>query len=303
MNCLFESNEMASTYVKYRPGPPELIKEKAIKYLNESYHHDNQKYELLLDIGCGNGQATKAFAPLFKRSIGIDTSYNQIKLAKEFNENPSVEYKVGDAEQLDLEDKTVDLILVGQALHWFEHNNFFNECARVLKPTGCLVAFGYNITSVSCVDDINDPSYKKLEPESARLHSEFMNLCRFDKRIHFLLDGYTSILDKLPSKDKTLLNDISFHRKMTLDSYVKLESTTSGYHNHRNHFIEQCLKRDDKLTSAECNLIYSKKHDILKNQKDKLKTLWSKNDINDTDINVQVKINVPLLLARNLHKN
>jgi len=90
---------------------------------------------------------------------------------------------------------------------------------------------------------------------------------------------------------------------MTLDSYVKLESTTSGYHNHRNHFIEQCLKRDDKLTSAECNLIYSKKHDILKNQKDKLKTLWSKNDINDTDINVQVKINVPLLLARNLHKN
>ena len=34
MNCLFESNEMASTYVKYRPGPPELIKEKAIKNLN-----------------------------------------------------------------------------------------------------------------------------------------------------------------------------------------------------------------------------------------------------------------------------
>ena len=178
MNCLFESSEMASTYVKYRPGPPDIIKERAIKFLQENSNQNTEKFELLLDIGCGNGQATKVFAPFFERSIGIDTSYNQIKEAKEFNNDSTIEYKVGDAEQLGFKDQSVDLILVGQALHWFEHSKFFNECARVLKPNGCLVAFGYNIASVSCVDNLHDPNYEKFEPESARLHSEFMNSCR-----------------------------------------------------------------------------------------------------------------------------
>jgi SAM-dependent methyltransferase len=47
------------------------------------------------------------------------------------------------AEHCSLADGGADAICVAQALHWFDRSAFFAECARVLRPGGVLVAWGY----------------------------------------------------------------------------------------------------------------------------------------------------------------
>ncbi|GLC77487.1 hypothetical protein PLESTF_001941200 [Pleodorina starrii] len=38
----------------------------------------------------------------------------------------------------------VDLVTVGQALHWFRLEEFYLECRRILKPSGALAAWTYD---------------------------------------------------------------------------------------------------------------------------------------------------------------
>lgn len=52
-------------------------------------------------------------------------------------------FKQGYGEALPLEDNSVDVITVAQALHWFDPELFIKEVIRVLKKDGTLICFGY----------------------------------------------------------------------------------------------------------------------------------------------------------------
>ena len=95
---------------------------------------------LAWEPGCGSGQATRDLAPLFDRMLATDPSAAQIAQAH----GPSnVTFRVEPGEATSLGDGTADAICVAQALHWFDQPRFFAECARVLKPGGVLLAWGY----------------------------------------------------------------------------------------------------------------------------------------------------------------
>jgi SAM-dependent methyltransferase len=95
---------------------------------------------LAWEPGCGSGQATRDLAPLFDRVHATDPSAAQIAQAK----GPSnVSFNVEPGERTTLGDGTADAVFVAQALHWFDQSRFFAECARVLKPGGVLVTWGY----------------------------------------------------------------------------------------------------------------------------------------------------------------
>ena len=47
------------------------------------------------------------------------------------------------AENLNVEDGSVQLITVMTAVHWFDHPKFFAEGLRVLAPGGVMALFGY----------------------------------------------------------------------------------------------------------------------------------------------------------------
>jgi ubiquinone/menaquinone biosynthesis C-methylase UbiE len=55
---------------------------------------------------------------------------------------------VGLAEELATPTAAVDLVTVGQAIHWFDPPRFFAEVDRVLRPGGVLAAWGYNFLEV-----------------------------------------------------------------------------------------------------------------------------------------------------------
>ncbi len=55
-----------------------------------------------------------------------------------------VEALDGTAENIPLEDASVDVVTVGQAFHWFDAPTALAECARVLRPGG-LLAMLWNV--------------------------------------------------------------------------------------------------------------------------------------------------------------
>src|SRR5688572_4399775 len=59
------------------------------------------------------------------------------------DEAARVSVAVEPGERTALADGSVQLVAVAQALHWFDREAFFAECARVLAPGGVLAAWGY----------------------------------------------------------------------------------------------------------------------------------------------------------------
>lgn len=93
------------------------------------------------DVGTGNGQAAVALAEHFQSVFASDPSDRQIAQAAS---HPRVSYSVQPAEKTQFEDASFDAICVAQALHWFDHDRFYAEVRRVLRPGGLFVAFGYD---------------------------------------------------------------------------------------------------------------------------------------------------------------
>jgi ArsR family transcriptional regulator len=81
-------------------------------------------YDTVADLGAGEGTLSQLIAQRAKKVIAIDSSEKMVefgqKLAKE-NELPNLEYRLGDIESPPIDDSSVDLAILSQALHHAEH--------------------------------------------------------------------------------------------------------------------------------------------------------------------------------------
>jgi SAM-dependent methyltransferase len=91
----------------------------------------------VLDLGAGTGKLTVVVAGLGHRVTAVEPDPQM--LAELRSSLPSVPCHQAGAEQLPLPDASVDAVVVGQALHWFDQSRALPEIARVLRPGG---AFG-----------------------------------------------------------------------------------------------------------------------------------------------------------------
>lgn len=134
---------VANRYADFRPHyPPALFEYIATLVPQES---------LVWDCAAGNGQATVDLAARFARVIATDASREQLAAAQPL---PNAEYRVAPAEQSGLPDRSVDLLTVAQALHWFDLEPFYAEARRVLKPGGVLAVWAYGVDEVEG-DEVN----------------------------------------------------------------------------------------------------------------------------------------------------
>lgn len=103
--------------------------------------------KVIVDVGCASGLSAALFAARGARVVGIDISPELIaQAARNFPEYAiQIEFKVGDAEHLDLADASIDGCFFGGVLHHFpDRENVYADTARVLKPGGKLVAIEPN---------------------------------------------------------------------------------------------------------------------------------------------------------------
>jgi ubiquinone/menaquinone biosynthesis C-methylase UbiE len=128
---------VANRYADFRPHYPAAL----FDYLATLVPPNS----LVWDCAAGSGQATLDLAQRFDRVVATDASREQIASAMP---HPKVEYRVTPAERSGLPDKSVGLITVAQALHWFDLERFYAEARRVLSPGGVLAAWAYGINVV-----------------------------------------------------------------------------------------------------------------------------------------------------------
>jgi SAM-dependent methyltransferase len=93
----------------------------------------------VLDLAAGTGKLTRVIAETGARVTAVeplDEMRAQLQHAY-----PDVTALAGTAEQIPLDDDSVDAVLVGQAFHWFDVERALAEIDRVLRPGGVLGLF------------------------------------------------------------------------------------------------------------------------------------------------------------------
>jgi 2-polyprenyl-3-methyl-5-hydroxy-6-metoxy-1,4-benzoquinol methylase len=107
------------------------------KHRLTNYHQffvDNIKEgDRVLDIGCGNGALTFDLAQKAKEVIGIDLSYENIKIAKENYSAPNIEYIIGDAIKYNFNQR-FDVVVLSNILEHIENRVKFLQKIKTLAP-------------------------------------------------------------------------------------------------------------------------------------------------------------------------
>ncbi|KAG0487556.1 hypothetical protein HPP92_009651 [Vanilla planifolia] len=171
-------DKQSELYATARPDyPPEWFAKLAML----TTHH-----KLVWDVGTGNGQAAVCAAEHYDMVIATDVSEAQIRCATVHPKVRYVQTSVSTAAdelvRLLGGEGMVDLVIVAQAVHWFDLPFFYSVATRVLrKPGGVIAVWGYNDVEVSPVFD----SVFKL------FHAT--TLPYWDPRILFLFDAYRSL--------------------------------------------------------------------------------------------------------------
>jgi SAM-dependent methyltransferase len=132
-----------------------------------------------VDVGCGNGQAAVALGRHFEQVRAFDPSAAQLASVRA---HPRVSYALAPAECLPLPAASVDLLMVAQALHWFDFPRFFAEVQRVLKPDGRFCAVHYPLLRVAPWIDRQIESFERSivgpywPPERRHIDNAFCEL-------------------------------------------------------------------------------------------------------------------------------
>jgi SAM-dependent methyltransferase len=90
----------------------------------------------VLDLGAGTGKLTATLVALGAEGIAVEP--DPAMLTELRRALPAVRALPGSAEAIPLPDASVDAVLAGNALHWFDMNVAGPEMARVLAPGGIL---------------------------------------------------------------------------------------------------------------------------------------------------------------------
>ncbi len=139
-------------YAKYRPGyPPELF-----DFLNSLLPTKQAAW----DCGTGNGQVAYELAKTFDQVYATDISPAQIENAAAAG---NIFYSVQPAEQTNFPDRQFNLIIIAQAIHWFDFERFYSEVRRTAKTNAIIAVTGYGKMQVSPeLDEIIDNFYRNV---------------------------------------------------------------------------------------------------------------------------------------------
>ncbi|MEO0510510.1 MAG: metalloregulator ArsR/SmtB family transcription factor [Verrucomicrobiota bacterium] len=97
----------------------------------------------IADLGAGEGLLSQLLAKRAEQVVCVDNSAKMIEFGSELakkNGFSNLSYRLGDIEKIPLEDQSVDLALLSQALHHAQHpQKAVEEASRILKPGGQII--------------------------------------------------------------------------------------------------------------------------------------------------------------------
>jgi ArsR family transcriptional regulator len=95
---------------------------------------------VIADLGTGDGSFSLLLAQNATKVIAVDSSAKMIEFARDQAHRhhvKNVDYRLGDMEELPIDDRSVDLVFFSQSLHHALHpQHAIAEAARILRPGG-----------------------------------------------------------------------------------------------------------------------------------------------------------------------
>ena len=151
------------------------LREKAISFANPVPD------SLAADIGAGTGFMTEGLLQKEIRTIVIDQSSEMLEeLKKKFNYCTLINCRVGESENLPVEDNTVDYVFANMYLHHVPSpGKAIQEMVRILKPQGKLI-----------ITDLDAHNYRFLVEEQ---HDRWMGFQRNDVKKWFNAAGLEDV--------------------------------------------------------------------------------------------------------------
>lgn len=92
--------------------------------------------KVVLELGAGTGKLTRQLVDQGHAVFATEPDEAMLGVLRE--RVPEVSAKVATAEDIPANDRSVDVVVVAQAFHWFDHEVALAEIARILKPGGHL---------------------------------------------------------------------------------------------------------------------------------------------------------------------
>jgi len=119
-------SDRVEDYVKYRPHYPEVI----LSYLRDLYAF--APGWVVADIGSGTGISTELFLRFGNKVFAVEPNREmRLKGEELLSGYPGFVSVDGTAEATELADSSVDLIVAGQAFHWFDPVRTRTEFVRI----------------------------------------------------------------------------------------------------------------------------------------------------------------------------
>lgn len=166
-------SEHSAEYLHFRPDYPDALYDYLASLLTD--------HNLAWDVGTGNGQAAVKLADYFRDVIATDKSQEQLDVAYK---KSNVHYYCWPVDKTEIDEKSIDLITVAQALHWFDLDRFYREVRRVLKADGIIAVWCYSLC------DVEIPVNHLL----IKLYTDILGDAYWPKERRYLDEEYQTIL-------------------------------------------------------------------------------------------------------------
>ncbi|KAJ4417485.1 trans-aconitate methyltransferase 1 [Gnomoniopsis sp. IMI 355080] len=149
-NLYSEPSFNHASYASFRPTYPASLYRMILTYheAQKPKQSNGDRHGALLDLGCGPGLVSQALAPHFTKVVAVDPSPGMVAQARQLTmTTPNLTVHQASAEDLSfLPASSVDLVVAGEAAHWFDYPRAWPELARVVRQggDGSLAFWGYN---------------------------------------------------------------------------------------------------------------------------------------------------------------
>lgn len=156
--------------------------------------------QTILDLACGQGFFSRAYADNGAKVVGVDIAPELIARARE-QSKPNIVYHVGNAEKIPfIKNETIDVVSITLAIQNIENAKaVFLECFRVLKKGGRLVLV------------LNHPAFRV--PKGSDWQFDENDATQYRRIAQYLSESKVKI-DMHPGEQKQKSFTVSFHRPL-----------------------------------------------------------------------------------------
>lgn len=129
-------SDRVANYVRYRPTYPVAVIEALTQHIGLTPDH------VIADIGAGTGISTELFLKNGNEVYAVEPNDAMREAAEvQLSEYPGFHAVAATAEATTLPDHAIDVVIAGQAFHWFDQEKAKNEFGRILRPDGWVALF------------------------------------------------------------------------------------------------------------------------------------------------------------------